>query len=112
MSGGDHVGEARTKLTECERIVSRLHKMCCEPDRSPRMQAILTDINDARSALDTALGPESAQTTIAALERIGSQIGHLQVACCTDARMPLYAEALQTLTATQITINQSLGQGH
>lgn len=104
--------EATRYLAECKRIVDRLHKMCCEPDRSPRMQAILSDIEKAQDAAADATNPESALGIIDGLERIGSQIGHLQVACCTEARMPLYAEALRTLTATQITINGTLGRGH
>jgi len=43
---------------------------------------------------------------------IGGQIGHLHVGCCAPARMPLYADALSSLTDVQLSINQSAGRGH
>lgn len=104
------VDDAKTAgdyLDECARAVDRLHKMCCEPGRSPRMQAILTDIEAARASLGTTTDPGSVQTRVLQLEEIGAQIGHLRVACCTDARTPLYAEALSALTKTQIDISRS-----
>ena len=102
--------DAHAQLDECERTVERLHKMCCEPDRSPRMQQILTDIDTARTGLNqtTVVGHE----VIKLLGDIGAQIGHLQVACCTDARMPHYNNALNILTATQIAIASATGTGH
>ena len=103
---------ARTQLDECERIVDRLHALCCEPDRSPRMQAILSEIDAVRRLLDRFEGPDTAQELTPMIERIGGQIGHLQVACCTDARMPLYKDALNSLTAAQIQITASTGRGH
>lgn len=101
---------AHAQLDECERTVERLHKMCCEPDRSPRMQQILSDIDTARANLNQAVVVGREVTKL--LEDIGAQIGHLQVACCTDARMPLYNTALNNLAATQIAIATATGTGH
>ncbi len=102
--------QARLRLDECERTIERLHKMCCEPDRSPRMQKILTDIDTARASLnDTAV---AGREVTELLESIGAQIGHLQVACCTEARLPHYNNALNSLTETQIAIATATGTGH
>lgn len=101
---------ALAELDECERVVHKLHKLCCEPDRSPRMLAILDDITVARERIAALDGDPSE--VISVLEGIGSQVGHLQVACCTSARMPLYADTLSGLSATQIHISRSVGQGH
>lgn len=108
----DELALALDQLDQCERTVEKLHKLCCEPDRSPRMLAILADIDAARTRIDGFTGPESADDIIGILEGIGAQVGHLQVACCTAARMPLYADTLSGLSATQIHISRSIGQGH
>jgi hypothetical protein len=104
---------ARQALTECDAIVDRLHKMCCEPDRSPRMLAIKESIESARHDIDS-VGENAGATNdvLAALVEIGGDLGRLQVECCAPARMPLYADALDRLTTTQISINAAVGQGH
>lgn len=102
---------ALTKLDACRSSVEKLHRLCCEPDRSPRMEAILADIDVAAARLE-ADEVIDAPTVIGLLEDIGAQVGHLQVACCTAARMPLYAETLSALSATQIHVSRSIGQGH
>jgi hypothetical protein len=103
---------ARASLDECERLVDKLHKLCCEPDRSPRIEAILLDIEAARARIDAFGSQGSPREIIEILEGIGASVGHLQVACCTPARMPLYAETLSGLAATQIHISRSAGLGH
>lgn len=112
MNMQPELSTARAQLDECERIVNRLHKLCCEPDRSPRMQAILADIDAARQVLGQSDGPAAAKEVTPLLEGVGALIGHLQVACCTDARMPLYNDALNRLTAAQIHLAASSGEGH
>ena len=108
----EELRKADEALERCERVVEKLHKLCCEPDRSPRMERILTDIDRARAQIDGFDGRESASQIIETLEGIGAQVGHLQVACCTEARMPLYAETLSGLASTQIHIARSIGTGH
>ena len=105
----EELQRARDQLDRCELVVEKLHALCCEPDRSPRMEQILTDIDRARRQIDDR---EPAVDVIATLERIGAQVGHLQIACCTDVRMPLYAETLSGLATTQIHISRSIGAGH
>ena len=113
MTAADtEIAQALSQLDACERLVDRLHKLCCEPDRSPRMLAILADLETARQRLDAFDGSDSATAVIGILEGIGAQVGHLQVACCTAARMPLYADTLSGLAATQIHVSRSVGQGH
>ena len=101
-----------TEIEKCQDVVGRLHKMCCEPDRSPRMQRIEDALDSARSQVSDRMSQASATTALAILTDIGSQIGRLQVECCTEARLPLYAEALEHLTRTQIGINSQLGRAH
>ena len=108
----DELQLARAQLDECERLADKLHELCCEPDRSPRMQAIRLDIDTARDRIDAFDTERSQREIIEILEGIGAQVGHLQVACCTPARMPLYADTLRGLAATQVHISRSVGQGH
>lgn len=86
--------------------------MCCEPDRSPRMKAIESRVSEARSRLEQGLTHDVAGEVTAILKDIGSRLGSLQVECCTEVRMPLYAEALEKLTATQLSMSRELGVGH
>ena len=76
------------------------------------MEAILKNLVAVRARLDTLDDTDDAAYVIAQLENIGGQVGHLQVACCTETRMPLYADTLSGLAATQIHITHSVGQGH
>lgn len=101
-----------TEIEKCHELVGRLHKMCCEPDRSPRMQRIEDALDSARSHVSDRMTHASATAALAILTDVGAQIGRLQVECCTEARLPLYAEALEHLTRTQIGINAQLGRAH
>ena len=92
-------------MEKCQAVVSRLHKMCCEPNRSPRMQAIEESLVRTRPRLSAGITDETGGDLLGSLKAIGSQLGGLQVECCAPARMPLYAEALERLTATQWSIN-------
>ena len=108
----DQTISAKAELDRCQAVVGRLHKMCCEPDRSPRMQAIESRIDEARSRLGHGLTEEVAGEVTEILKDIGSRLGNLQVECCTELRIPLYAEALEKLTATQLSLSRELGRGH
>jgi len=109
----DSLTATRRALAECDAVVDRLHKMCCEPDRSPRMHAVKETIESVRVELD-ALGDEAeaADRALASLMDIGAQIGYLQVGCCAPARMPLYADALNHLSVAQLSINATIGKAH
>ncbi len=87
---------ASTELAECAKVVTRLHKMCCDPERSPRMAEIEASLSAIALDIDDG-DPEALGRAIARLEEVGSRIGSLQVACCAPQRMPLYAEALRHL---------------
>lgn len=76
------------------------------------MEAIESLIGEARSQLVGALTDEVAGDVTKLLRDAGSRLGALQVECCAEARMPLYAEALESLTATQLNMNRELGRGH
>ena len=76
------------------------------------MQAIEDALGDVGSHLSGWVTETTAHDVLAILTDVGSQIGRLQVECCTEARLPLYAEALEHLTRTQIGINSDLGRRH
>ena len=104
---------ARRSLDDFEQALAKLDAGCCDPGRSPRMKALAESLAASRLALDKVGGaPESADEVIAALEDMGAQIGRLQVGCCTEKRMPLYARMLEDLTDTQIAVSRAIGQGH
>lgn len=104
---------AAEALDTCDTAIAKLHKMCCEPDRSPRLQAVADALIGVRSAVAQAdLDHSVIDPTILALQDLGSQIGHLQVVCCAPARMPHYARLLEGFTKIQIALNQMRGQAH
>lgn len=113
MSQTLHTQEALNALTAAERALDELDRGCCEPGRSPRMAALADTLSMARSGLAHINGDDSrADVVIQHLEDAGRQIGALQVTCCAPARMPLYAELLESLMKTQRSINRSLSRGH
>ena len=74
--------------------------------------AILDDLRSVRDAIERVDDPITAGDATRMLERIGAQVGYLQVACCTAARMPLYNDVLNGLATTQIHVATSVGQAH
>lgn len=103
--------QARTELAECAKVVARLHKMCCDPERSPRLTAIEESLSAIGLDIDDAR-PAALQRAINGLEDVGSRVGSLQVACCAPPRMPLYAAALRHLNVARNEIAAELGVGH
>lgn len=75
-------------------VVERLHGTCCEPDRSPRMERLAETLRTLRNSLADG-GP--VDETMSTLADAGAQVGWLQVACCSEKRMPLYEEVQQHL---------------
>ena len=109
----ESLNDARTALLHTFGVIDRLHKMCCEPDRSPRMLALKESIASATTDLGAVQAdPAALDRAITTLVDIGGELGRLQVECCAPARMPLYADALEHLTEVQLKINESVGQAH
>lgn len=109
----DELTPATEALDRCEQALRKLDLGCCDPGRSPSMISLGVTLGEARNAVETVDGrPEGAQAAIERLEDAGAQIGRLQVTCCTPKRMRLYAEFLDGLTAAQIAVSRSVGQGH
>ena len=107
------ISAAHVKLNECDALVTRLSKMCCEPDRSPRLAAVTLEIDRARNTLNTITDdPSRVADLILRLESIGATIGELQVGCCAPARMPLYADTMVRLTEVQLLAKESVGIAH
>jgi len=81
--------------------VRELHEGCCQPLRSPRMEKLAGTIEEVRRLLGDAADARSAEAVTKVLQDAGGQIGWLQVACCTPARMRLYTETLENLSRVQ-----------
>ena len=103
---------ARAALADSSKTVERLHKMCCEPDRSPRLRAIQDSLAGIESRLTDNADRPALDGVLGQLADLGAAIGRLQVDCCAPKRMPLYARALSGLTAVQLNINDALDRGH
>ena len=102
-----------TILKDAEKTLTKLEKLCCQPERSPAMQAIADGLSATRFDFASFDGDVTAADSIVArLEETGSRIGKLQVGCCAPARMPLYAELLTSLTELQRAANAQVGRGH
>ena len=113
LSGTVDVMNVTDALDTCDAAVTKLHKMCCEPDRSPRLLAVSDTLVGVRASVAEAEhDPSVIEPTLAELQELGGQIGQLQVACCAPARMPHYARLLEGFTTIQIALNQMRGQGH
>ena len=107
------IEHALAARADCEATVERLHKLCCEPGRSPRLLAVEEELTALRATLAAVeWEPDRIDTVIARLEDIGASIGRLQVGCCTPARMPLYDDVLTGLTTIQIDLNRVRGTAH
>ena len=107
------IDAARHALDDFEEALVKLDAGCCDPGRSPRMRALAESLAASRRALEeVGDDPHSAQGVHALLEDMGGQIGRLQVGCCTEKRMPLYARMLEDLTDTQIAVSRRTGTGH
>lgn len=72
-------------------------------------EALSNTLLAAYTALDQLEGDNAnAQSVVDLLEDAGSQLGHLQVACCSPARTKLYSESLERLGRTQRLIKRTL----
>ncbi|MDP2623023.1 MAG: hypothetical protein Q8Q29_04425 [Actinomycetota bacterium] len=113
MAPADSLTPAASALADFEAALAKLDAGCCDPGRSPRMKALAAALAEARRAVQgIASDPGAAPAAIARLEEMGAQIGRLQVGCCTEARMPLYARMLEDLTDTQLAISRAVGTAH
>ncbi len=104
---------ARIALTDAATALEALQARCCDPGRSPQMEAIEEALGDVRRNLESAMRREEpADRLLTRLEEVGAQIGSLQIGCCAPNRLPLYAEMLEKLTHIQLAVNRSLDRGH
>lgn len=109
----DAVASALASLEGCSLAVERLHEMCCEPGRSPRLAAVENDLGRITAlVLDLSEDEELSDAIVELIESVGAKVGELQVGCCAPARMPLYADTLVGLTNTQLAVNLHVGRGH
>ncbi len=104
--------EVAALLSDADRTIERLERLCCVPGRSPAMQAIAADLRGVRAAFDGFAGQSNADSIVDQLEETGSRIGRLQVGCCAPVRMPLYADLLVALTELQRAANARVGRAH
>jgi citrate lyase beta subunit len=113
VSEGHRFSEGLAELQHASAAVRTLHEGCCQPLRSPRMEALSATLDHARAALDGLDDdPADALRVIEQLEDAGAQLGYLQVACCAPSRIPLYTSALESLGKTQRHIKRVLQLEH
>jgi hypothetical protein len=69
-----------------------------------RLAATLTEIGAAmyRAGED----PTAAAQAASLIEEAGAQVGWLQVACCSEKRLPMYTTILANLTAAHMVLDQ------
>jgi hypothetical protein len=104
---------AGAALADFEAALAKLDAGCCDPGRSPRMKALAAALAAARREIEEIeSNPEVAPAAIVTLEEMGGQIGRLQVGCCTEKRMPLYARMLEDLADAQLAISRAVGTAH
>lgn len=74
------------------------------------LSATLRRAHEALAELDE--DTDAGGRVVALLEDAGAQLGYLQVACCSPARIKLYTEALEGLGKTQRLISRTLDLDH
>ena len=109
MTHNEKLSSVYAALDQADEVVKQLHAGCCQPLRSPRMEALAATLETARSKLEGIdEDNEGGATVITILEDAGAQLGYLQVGCCAPGRSKLYVEALESLTKAQRGIKRSL----
>lgn len=77
------------------------------------MRALAVALDNARHSVgEVSSDTGGTPAVIATLEEMGAQIGRLQVGCCTEKRMPLYARMLEDLTDAQLALSRAAGTDH
>jgi hypothetical protein len=105
--------EAFESLDIADEAVRELHENCCQPLKSPRMERLARTLTAARAQLEeSADDPAIAGELVAILQDAGAQLGHLQVDCCTPARMKLYATTLENLSKIQRLLKRTFELEH
>jgi hypothetical protein len=69
-----------------------------------RLAATLSEVGAALSRADA--DPTAAAEAAALIEEAGAQVGWLQVACCSEKRLPMYTTILAKLTAVHMVLDQ------
>lgn len=76
------------------------------------MEKLAATIAGARRLLGEATDASSAEEVTEVLQDAGGQLGWLQVACCTPARMRLYTETLENLSRVQRLLTREFDLEH
>ncbi len=100
-------------LDGCDTALVELAAQCCKPKRSPCMEAIADSLAGARTGLD-GVGDDhgAADAALEHIEDAGTQIGWLEVGCCTPNRIPLYRTLLEGLATAQRSLKKATDGGH
>jgi len=77
------------------------------------METLVETLTSARKEIGEMNGDsDTADNVIEILEDAGSQLGYLQVNCCSPGRMKLYITSLDSLTKVQRGVNRAIKKGH
>ncbi len=96
------IQDIQQALQSCDRALEQLGATCCMAERSARMQALSTRLNELGRLLDGLGGqPSPAPDTLgkaqAATESVGAALGALYATCCTPTRERLYTLMFRSL---------------
>lgn len=108
MNPADSLHPALEALDECEETLRDLDAACCDPGRSPRMQALGETLGRARHGIGV-LGHDAgaAQAAEHHLEAAGDQVRALQAGCCEPHRLPMYRLLLEGIATARVAMDRS-----
>lgn len=112
MSIEPDLSSAAAALERSRTAVLGLAADCCEPHRTPHLEALAQLLGEASRQLTGLTATTDPLPVIARLEDAGAAAGRLQVGCCAPGRIPLYAEVLEGLMTAQRVITRELRLEH
>lgn len=110
MSPHDSIIPALQALDDCEEALRDLDAACCDPGRSPRMQALGETLRHARTGIDALHDDAGAvQAATEHLEAARAQVRALQAECCEPNRLPMYRTILEGLAIARVAADPADG---
>lgn len=92
-------------LAACDAALRELADRCCEPGRSPSMEALAATLGEARRTLGRIGDSDgSAGAALTQLEDARAQVRRLRVGCCAPDRLPYYSLILEELAQIHTTV--------
>jgi len=115
MSKGNTVllDESKMAIIQCSEILKEISTSCCMPERSPKMTAVFSKIDNLIENLELSnIKTDNIHISIDEIGRIGSMIGFLYATCCTETREPLYQQMYKEMNIAHTKLWQYMGHSH